>query len=311
MSPDLCIRFGAFYFMHRTYKTAILILLGLLSLGRSAAAGTYTDALGRKIALERPPQRIVSLAPNLTEILFFLGLGDRVAGVTKFSTYPEEAKSKPKVGSYVDLNVEKIISLSPDLVIGTIDGNNEFLVDLLDKAGIRVFLVNPRNVDQAIETIATVGEVCGVAEEAEKLASGLQRRVDLIREKTRSLPKAKVFLEINTRPIMTVNRNTFHNDLIALSGGVNIFQDEAITYPRINIEEVLSRNPDVVIISCMERDGKFEAAKEQWMTWKSLRAVKNGRVHLINSDIIDRPSPRIVEGLEKIAKFIHPEIKWD
>ena len=272
---------------------------------------SFKDSLGRGIILKDQPERIISLAPSITEILFFLGLGDRVVGVTRFSYYPTEATLKPKVGSYINVNVEKIISLSPDLVIGTADGNNPGVVNLLEQAGIPVFIVNPRNLRQVIETIAILGRVCGLPEKARSLSDGLSRRVDEILEKTRDRKKPLVFLQINLKPIMTVNKHTFHHDLINLAGGRNMTENEPMTYPRISLEEVIKRKPEVIIISSMERGGRFEKARQGWSRWTSIPAVKNGRVHLIDSDLIDRPSPRIIGGLEAMARIIHPEVKWD
>ena len=110
---------------------------------------------------------------------------------------------------------------------------------------------------------------------------------------------------------MTVNRNTFHNDLIRLSGGRNMSADASITYPRISIEEVIRRKPDVILVSSMERGGRYERARQEWMKWHSIPAVKNNRVHLIDSDLIDRPSPRIIDGLESMARLVHPDIHWN
>ena len=285
----------------------MLIILGWVS---SSPGASFKDALGREITLEHQPERIVSLAPSITEILYFLGLGDRVVGVTTFSYYPAQAASKPKVGSYIDLNVEKILSLSPNLVIGTADGNQPAVVNLLEQAGIAVFIVNPRNVRQVIDTLVVIGRLCGPAEKAAMLSIQLSNRVDHVVEKTRYRKKPLVFAQINLRPIMTVNKKTFLNDLIQLAGGKNMASNEPITYPRISLEEVIRKKPEVIIISSMERGGKFEQARQQWLKWTSIPAVKSGRVHLIDSDLIDRPSPRIIKGLEVMAALIHPEVNW-
>ncbi len=151
---------------------AIVIMSVALILGgvSSPLCANFRDSLGRKITLNGQPKRIIPLAPSLTEILYFLGLGDRVVGVTRFSYYPPEAGLKPKVGSYIHLNVERIISLSPDLVIGTKDGNNPGVVNLLEQAGIEVFIVNPRNVRQVIDTIATLGRICGLPKKANTIS---------------------------------------------------------------------------------------------------------------------------------------------
>ena len=267
----------------------------------------FKDALGREVSVPAPPKRLISLAPNLTEILYALGLGERVVGVTDHCNYPPEASLKPKVGSYVHLNVEQIISLSPELVIGTVDGNERYILDLLEQAHIRVFFVNPREVRQAIETISTIGLVCGVPEKASQLSAELILRVNRVVEATREEKKPLVFLQIQIQPIMSVNRNTVHHDLIRLAGGDNMTADEPVTYPRISLEEVIRRKPDVILISSMERGGRFEKARQEWLQWTSIPAVQKKRVHLIDSDLIDRPSPRVVDGLEIMAKLLHPE----
>jgi iron complex transport system substrate-binding protein len=276
-----------------------------------ALCASFQDSLRREIALDGHPMRIVALAPSITETLYFLGLGERVVGVSKFSSHPPEAALKPRVGSYIDLNVESIISLSPDLVIGTADGNQPGVVDLLEQAGIEVFIVNPRSIRQVVDTIATLGRVCGLPKKAKVLSVRLSQRIDRVVKKTALRTKPSVFLQINLRPIMTVNKNTFLNDLIQMAGGTNMARDEPISYPRVSLEEVIRKKPELIIISSMERGGRFEKARREWLKWTSIPAVKNGRVHLIDSDLIDRPSPRIVEGLEILARLIHPEVNWE
>ena len=286
------------------------ILLIIAGWAPSAPCAEFRDSLGRTITLEGNPKRIIPLAPSLTEILYSLGLGERVVGVTRFSSYPPEAAAKPKVGSYINLNVEEILSLRPDLIIGTKDGNEPGVVDMLEQAGIAVFIVNPRNVQETIGTIGTIGRVCGIPERAGQLTQRLEERLDNVVKKTALKKKPLVFLQINLKPIMTVNRDTFHHDLIRLSGGRNMTADATITYPRISIEEVIQRRPDVILISSMERGGRYEKARQEWMKWTSIPAVRNGRVHLIDSDLIDRPSPRIIDGLEAMARLVHPDIEW-
>jgi len=283
--------------------TVILIFLW----ASPSPCATFKDSLGREVPVPAPPKRLIALAPNLTEILYALGLGDRVVGVTDHCNYPPEVSLKPKVGSYIHLNVEKIVSLSPDLVIGTVDGNERYILDLLEQAQIKVFFVNPRDVRQAIETISTVGLVCGAPERARQISGQLTQRVNRVVEVTGANKRPLVFLQINIQPIMTVNRNTVHHDLIHLAGGENMAADEPVTYPRISLEEVLRRKPEVILVSSMEREGRFEKARQDWLQWTSIPAVQKGRVHLIDSDLIDRPSSRVVDGLEIMAKLLHPE----
>ena len=270
----------------------------------------FVDAMGRTVRLTNYPKRIVSLAPSITEMLFFLGLGDRVAGVTRYSDYPPEAAEKPKIGTYDHLNVEKIISLAPDLAVGTRDGNMPGVIRLLEQAGIPVYIVNPKKVKEVAYTVKDLGQVCGVPHRGESLCKNLVGQVNRISNATMGLGKPLVFLQINIKPMMSVNRDTIHDDVIGLAGGINMTHNARMTYPRVSIEQVLKMGPDVIIISSMERGGRFEAARKEWYRWKGIPAVQKKRVYLINSDLLDRPSPRIVQGLRIMAHLIHPEVEW-
>ena len=274
-------------------------------------ATSYSDSLGRDITLHSAPIRIVSLAPSITEMIYLLGLGDRLVGVTRFSCFPEEARKKPKVGVYTDINIEKVITLNPDLVIATADGNKKEDVEMLEEAGIRVYVINPRKVDQVLDSLERLGEICRVKDRAKDLVSGLRERVLKIERAVKNKEKPGVLLLINIRPIMGVNRHTIHDDLIRLAGGKNLTRDYRITYPKLNIEEIIREKPDVIIISSMERGKEFERARKEWFKWTDLPAAQKGYIYLIDSDLIDRAAPRIVNGLEEMARLIHPEINWD
>ncbi len=274
-------------------------------------AASFKDALGRIVELESPPERIVSLAPSITEILYALGLGEQVVGVTQFSDYPQAALKKPKVGSYIKLNVERIIALRPDIVIGTADGNKPRIVKLLEQASIPVYIINPRKIRDILKTISTLGQVCGVRDKGKALSSELKEKVDRIYKQTSILKKPLVFLQINSKPLMTVNKMTFHHDIIRLAGGINLAGEETIIYPKISMEEILLKRPDIILISTMERGRRFAREREKWLLWTDIPAVKNNRIHAIDSNLMDRASPRIILGLEKMAKLLHPEVKWD
>ncbi len=286
---------------------AAFLLATLVCLPWPAAAGVFVDEAGRKVTVPDEPRRIVSLAPSITEILFALGLEDRVVGVTEFSNYPPEAAAKPRVGSYVRLNAERILDLTPDLAVGTVDGNRLDLVRLLEDAGVAVYAVNPRSAGDVIRTVAGLGAVCGAGEQGRALARELRSRLERVKERTRASRNPRVFLQINVQPIMSVNQNTLHHDVIRLAGGENITADHAVPYPRLSLEEVLTQEPDVILISSMERGGAFEEARQAWYQWGTIPAVRNGRVHLIDSDLIDRPSPRVIQGIEAVARLLHPE----
>jgi len=294
-------------------KKSISIVIGLVLLlffPPFTRANIFKDSLGRTVNVVAVPQRVVSLAPNITEMLYFLELEERLVGVTTFSSFPVEARKKPKVGVYTNITVEKVIALKPDLVIATADGNERGDVEMLEQAGIAVYVINPRKVFQVLATLERVGVVCGAAERAEKKVRQLRQRVGRVVETVSGRGRPLVFLVINAKPLMSVNRNTTHHDLIELAGGRNMAEDQPITYPRISIEEVIGRGPEVILISSMERGGEYERAREEWSRWGTIPAVEKGRVHLIDSDLIDRAAPRVVRGLEQMARLIHPRAEW-
>jgi cobalamin transport system substrate-binding protein len=253
--------------------------------------------------------RIVSLAPSITEILYALGLENQIVGVTQHCNYPADALTKPKVGSYVDLNVEKILTLKPDLVIATADGNEKDSVERLVKFGIRVLVTNPKNLPEVFETIQTIGRVTSREQQALAIIAALHKRADHIIQACARLSQPKVFLQINEQPLMTVGRDTFHNNLITLANGMNISGGEVIKYPKFSLEQVLKAKPDVILITSMERGAAGENKKGRWKQWGQIPAVKNGRIQLLDSDLLDRPSPRLVDGLEALAQAIHPELR--
>jgi iron complex transport system substrate-binding protein len=254
-------------------------------------------------------QRIVSLAPSITEILFALGLGDRIVGVTKHCDYPAEALTKTSVGSYIDLNIEKILALNPDLVIATADGNEKGSVDRLAVFKIPVLITNPKNLDEVFETIKIIGRVTKKEKRAENMVRSLKKRADWIVQACLALSRPRVFLQINDHPLITVGKDTFHNHLINLAGGINISGNDSNKYPKYSLEQVLRSKPDVLLITSMERGAMAERKKERWRQWGQLPAVKQGRIHILDSDLLDRPSPRLVDGLEALARAIHPELK--
>ncbi len=272
-------------------------------------AGEFIDSAGRKVIIEGSPKRIISLAPNITEILFYLGLGDRVVGVTFHCNYPREARERPKVGAYHKASVEEILILSPDLVIATMDGNEPHVVSALEHAGIAVFVINPRSLFGVLDSILKIGEICGIPVIAQARVWELNKRIEGIKYRANAFPPQKVFLQLNTNPLITVGAHTFHQDLITLSGGVNIFGDIQTFYPRVSLEEVIKRAPDVILISSMDPKAEFEKAREGWMKWNSIPAVRDGRVYLIDSDLIDRPGPRAFDGLEKMQELVQQGIK--
>lgn len=266
-----------------------------------------SDEVGRVVTFSFPPKRIVSLAPNITEILFSLGLDEEVVGISLHCNYPEKAKGRTRVGSYLSIDYEKVISLKPDLIIATGAGNPREMVERLERLGFPAFVIFPKRFDDVLKSIHHLAQVVAREQEAFLLVESMNRRRKKVVELTRDLLRPKVFLQIGESPIVTVGRGSFGDDLIRLAGGENVAGEEREMYPRLGMEEILKRSPEVILISSMNPKGDYERVIREWERWKMIPAVKRRRVHLIDSDLIDRPSPRIIDGLEQMASLIHPE----
>lgn len=290
----------------KTISLSSLIIL----LGTSVSYSNplkFKDEVGREVVLPFPPRRIVSLAPNITEILFRLGLDEEIVGVSLHCNYPERAKSKAQVGSYISLDFERITSLKPDLIIATGAGNTRDMVDRLEKLGFKTYTIFPKKFDDILQSIGHIGQVVNREKEAREIVGGMEKRKQRVVGFTQGLPRPKIFIQIGDAPIVTVGKGSFADDLIRIAGGENIAGREKEMYPRFGMEEILKRSPEIIVISSMNPKADYPKILNEWSRWKTLPAVKNGRLHLIDSDLLDRPSPRIIDGLEELAKILHPE----
>ncbi len=303
----------------RTIGTILLgtaLLAGILSgCGTSTptpSTFTITDSKGRVINISNNhPQKIVSLAPSNTEILFALGLADRIVGVTDFCNYPPEAKNKPSVGAYDVPNIETIVSMAPDLVLGT-DAQSDEIYQQLENRGLTTVAIIPHNLDEVLETVTLIGKLTGQDNEAADLVADMQGRMDTIIEKTSQLTEAqkpRVFYIIWQDPIWTTGDGTFENALIEMAGGINIAH-ELSGYVSISLEAVLDANPQVMIAGVGMGTG--EDMPYQYIQTDSRLASTdariNGKIYSINMDIISRPGPRIFDALEQLFQLIHPEL---
>ncbi|MBW2650635.1 MAG: cobalamin-binding protein [Deltaproteobacteria bacterium] len=288
---------------------AAALSLAILCLPAVADARTYVDKMGREISVPPSPRRIVSLAPNITETLFALGLDREIVGVTRFCDYPQETASKRKVGGLVSPSLEKIVSLEPDLVIGTADGNRKETVDRLERIGLPVYVVNPGGLGEILEMILDIGEITGKRKEADRLVDNLRKRIDRVVLLTKNSARPGVFFQVGEGAMITAGKNTFIDRLIRSAGGENIAGDSPTRYPRFSMEEIILKNPDIIIVSSA-KNGASSSIKQAWEQWKDIAAVEKGNIHVIDPDLVSRPAPRIVDGLETMAGIIHPEIVW-
>lgn len=271
-------------------------------------ARTVTDGMGRTVTVPDEPRRIVSLAPNITEIIFALGQEHRLMGATRYSDFPPEAKTLPKVGSYVHLDLEKIVALKPDLCIAIKDGNPVAVAKRLESLKIPVYAVNPRNLETIMQTVLEIGGLINAQKEADLLVKDMDLRIQKVKSLVSNVAhRPRVFFQIGVSPIVSVGTHTFIHGLIVLAGGTNVAQGP-ISYPRFSREQVLALSPEVIIITSMARAAVFEQVKAEWNKWPDLPAVRDQRIFLEDSNFFDRPTPRLVDGLELLVRLIHPEL---
>ena len=292
----------------RIILSVFLFLTGLLALhNQQSAARMVADELGRRMTVPDNLKRIVSLAPSITEIIFALGREDLLKGVTQFSDFPPEAANLPRVGSYVHLDLEKIVSLKPDLCIGIKDGNPIGVVRKLENLGIPVYAVDPRDLNAVLETILQLGRLLGAEQRAQAIVSDMRTRMERVKSLVATSPhKPRVFFQIGLSPIVSAGNQTYIHELIVMAGGKNLAEGP-VPYPRYSREQVLGLSPDVIIITSMARGASFEGVKRQWAKWPSMPAVRDNRILLMDSNLCDRPTPRLIDALEHLAKAIHPE----
>jgi len=262
------------------------------------------DDLGRLVCLNETPERIISLAPSNTEILFALGLGDRVVGVTDWCDYPEEALDKEKVGGYINPDMEKIVALNPDLILVAY-GTPMDVINNLVGLGLTVFGIKSTDLDDALNDIRTVGEITDKEVDAQALTYEMENRIQAVTNETEELEqRPKVFYIVGHEPsLWTAGSGTFINELIENGGGENTCQN--ITgYAPISVEYVLARDPEIIIASQWSYDWAINATGPL----ASTNASQTGRIFTCDDDLVQRTGPRLVDGLEWFAHFIHPEI---
>ncbi|MBS3919379.1 MAG: cobalamin-binding protein [Deltaproteobacteria bacterium] len=267
-----------------------------------------TDEIGRRVKIPDSPRRIVSLAPSITEILFALDINEEIVGITSFCDYPKAALSKPKIGGFVNPSIEKIVSLKPDLVIGIGEGNRRETIYRLGNLGLSVYCVNPKGFDGVMRTIQNIGEIVGRQDESEKIIRNMFGKMERIVTLTKPLPRPLVFFQVGYDPIVTVGRGTLGDDLIRLAGGRSISENESMNYPLYSIETIISKAPEIIISSSMGRKRNYLNLVKKWQNWKTIPAVKRKAIYVVNSNLVDRPTPRIIEGLEAMVRMINPEI---
>lgn len=276
----------------------------------SAFPFTITDDAQRSVTIQKEPVRVVSLASSNTELVYALGLQDKLVGVDDYSDYPAEAKNKEKVGSFSKPSVEKIVSLAPDLVLAT-NIHVKAVLPELEKRGLTVVVFQPPKLERVQSNLELLAKIGAKADVGAKVAGEFQRRVEAVTSKTRSLAtRPRVFFELSP-DLISAGADTFLDDLIAKAGGENIARDAQGPWPKLSPESIVLKDPEVIVLSDMgsERGGVTIDMVKARPGWSAISAVKTGRiVPLEDVDIVNRPGPRAVDGLDFLARTIHPEL---
>lgn len=282
--------------------------------GAPEGSTAITDDFGRNVTVVKYPKRIVSMAPANTEILFALGLGDRVVGVTKYCDYPPRVKELVEegkiavIGGFSDPNIERVIALDPDLVLAAHSLQLKAMEQLEEK-GVTVVGLDPKSLRDVLNDILLVGKITGKEAEAKALVESMERRIESVVSKVKEAQRRpRVYYEVWHDPLMSVGPGTWINELIGLAGGVNIFSDAKVPYPEVSSESIIARDPEIIVIKVGYMGGVAKDEIKRRPGWEAIDAVRNDRIYEVDENILIRPGPRIVDGLETLARIIHPEL---
>jgi iron complex transport system substrate-binding protein len=282
----------------------LLLLLACSAVAgeRPSAAIVVSDDTAVEVSLVAPAERIVSLSPNLTEVLFHLGVGDKIVGVDEYSVYPPVAQEIPRVNNHAAANFELILALKPDLVVAWQSGNGMQMIGRLRELGLTVFAVETEKIDAIPPLYRRLGELLGIAAQAEVLASEFSDQINALSETYRGRQPVAVFYQIWSDPLMTLNGQHLVSDVIRLCGGRNIFHDAVPIAPSVGIEGVIAADPEVIVSSGKLAD--LDRLRSQWLRWSGISAVANRHLYLVPPDLMQRQSPRLLEGIECLCDYL-------
>ncbi len=279
---------------------------GIPGTARAAGIRVLEDQTGRRVEVPVRPRRIVSLIPSLTEIVYTLDRGDLLVGATRYATEPAAAARLPRVGTYLHLDVERIVALNPDLCLAVRDGNPGHLVRRIEAMGIPVFAFDPRSLAGIMDSVRLLGDLLNARERAAQVVTEMEAELAAVdKSVARVTDRPGVFFLIDVAPMVSAGRDTFIDRLISRAGGRNLAAT-ATGYPRYSWEDILIMRPEVVLIASMAGGYTREELLREWRKWPEIPAVRDNRVHVVEADLFDRPVPRLVEGLALLTDLLHP-----
>ena len=293
--------------MKLSRATALVLALVLCLAALPTQARMVTDEMGRKVQVPDQPQRLIGLTPSLTEVFFALGLGDKVVGATTWADYPPAARKLIRVGPYVSPNMERILALKPDLVLANKDGNPPWVVERLGELGVPVYVTVPGTPAELPADMERLGELLGAPQAGKRLARKLRQEMAEVAQRLKGATPRPTLVVIGSRPLVSVGEETMNHHLLTMAGGANIAAGVNQRWPRLNLEYIIEAKPQVIILSTMERGQNLERDLAYWRSLPGVGDRPGVRVEWISSDIIDRPGPRVGQGLKNLARLIHPE----
>lgn len=283
----------------------LLFLLALCAVPAPAATPTpimVTDASGARVALAAPAKRIVSLAPHLTELLFAAGAGDRMVGNVDYGDYPEAAKALPTVGGYTRFDLEAVVALKPDLVLGWESGNPPASISRLRSMGLTVYLSQTNRIEDVAGELERIGKMAGTEKTADAAAAAFRQRYSRLTTRYSQRPVVNVFYQIWKQPLMTINSKQIISDAIRLCGGRNVFSSLPILAATVSVEAVIQANPEVIVASGMGQSRPEWL--DDWKRWNSMAAVAAGNLYFVPPELIQRHTPRILDGAEMLCEHL-------
>jgi iron complex transport system substrate-binding protein len=280
-----------------------MLLAALLVAFAVRAEVRVIDDYGRAVVLAVPAQRVVSLAPHLTELLFAAGAGDRLVGAIEYSDYPPEAKTLPRVGSEAAIDLEAVVALRPDLVVAWPQSGSTRAIERIAALGIPVFRSEPRELEDIAGTIETLGRLAGTQGTARASAEAFRERVMRLARAYGSRPSVRVFYQVWNRPLITVNGEHVISKVLGLCGGVNVMAQLPALAPEIDRERVLRADPEVIVAS--GSDGRHPGWLQEWKAFPELAAVRRGNLYAVRPELLQRHTPRLLDGAEEICRILH------
>ncbi|MDP6650727.1 MAG: cobalamin-binding protein [Gammaproteobacteria bacterium] len=283
-------------------KLLLCCLLSFAAVGYSHVQIEVQDDMGNTVQLPAPAQRIVSLAPHITETLYAAGAGDKIVATTQFSDFPPQANTIPIIGTNKDISYESLLSLNPDLVIAWASGNGDEIVSRIKSLGLTVFLDEPREIQDIATSLSRFGQLAGTEDIAMREAQSFMRKLNQLRNNYSIDETLSVFYQVWHEPLTTLNGEHLISDIIRLCGGINIFEELIPLAPVVSMESVLTADPQVIVV------GGIDEARPDWLDgwqdWPGLSAVDNRQLHFIPPDLLQRNSPRVIQGAEQMCDIL-------